>query len=129
MPTAEDDVAALFALPPEGFVAARDRLVASLRAAGNPEGAEVVKALRRPSLVAWAVNAAARARPDEVARLLGAGTRLDEAQRQALAGRGGARDLRAASDERRDAVRALTEAAAEALEAAGKASAPHRDAI
>jgi hypothetical protein len=129
MPVTQDDVAALFALPPEGFVAARDRLASTLREAGDPEAAAEVKALRRPTLVAWAVNVAARARPKEVARLLDAGTRLDEAQRRALAGRGDAADLRSATDDRRDAVRALAEAAAEALAAAGKSSGAHRDAV
>jgi hypothetical protein len=125
----DDDVAGLFALPPEGFTTARDRLAADLRAAGDAEAAKEVKALRRPTLVAWAVNASARARPQEVARLLDAGARLEEAQRQVLAGRGGAADLRAAAAGRRDAVRSLTEGASEALEEANKAPGPHRDAI
>ncbi|MGE5226273.1 MAG: hypothetical protein ACM3OO_05300 [Planctomycetaceae bacterium] len=129
MPSIDDDVAALYALPPDGFTAARDRLAADLRAGGDPDGAKAVKALRRPTLVAWAVNAAARARPDAVARLLDAGARLEEAQRQALAGRGGATDLRTAADDRREAVRSLTEAADQALESAGKAPAAHRDAV
>src|SRR4051812_44776528 len=50
----------LFALDPSEFTAARDRLVAELREAGDKGAAAEVKALRRPTVTAWALNQLAR---------------------------------------------------------------------
>ncbi|MGV3758916.1 MAG: hypothetical protein ACO1PW_05150 [Actinomycetota bacterium] len=54
----------LYDLRPEEFVAARDALVKELRAAGERGEATAVKALRRPSAAAAALNRAARSRPE-----------------------------------------------------------------
>ena len=115
----------LFALPPEEFVAARDRLAAELKDAGNADEAAEVKKLRRPSIVAWAVNAATRERPEEVAALREAGQALRRAQRKALSG-GGGEDLRRATDDRRALIQSLADAGVAAIGARGGA---HRDAI
>ena len=56
VPGDPDAVRELFTLPPEEFVAARDRLAAELKEAGKADEAAEVKRLRRPSVVAWAVN-------------------------------------------------------------------------
>ncbi|MGI8615949.1 MAG: hypothetical protein ACR2L4_04080, partial [Actinomycetota bacterium] len=98
----------LFALPPEEFVAARDRLAAELKDAGKTDEAAEVKKLRRPSIVAWAVNAASRERPEEVAALREAGQALRRAQRKALSG-GGGEDLRRATDDRRALIQSLAD--------------------
>ena len=66
----------LYALPPERFTAARDEAVKRLRADGRRQDAQLVRALRRPTVVAWAVNHLARARPELVDELLEAGAEL-----------------------------------------------------
>ena len=70
----------LFAGDPSGFVAARDALAKSLRAAGDREGAATVKALRRPSVAAWYVNVAARASLVSLREWLALGASLRAAQ-------------------------------------------------
>ena len=93
----------LYALPPEEFVAARNALARTLP---KPEAAEVRK-LRRPSVVAWAINQAVRRSPALVAALLDAGEALRAAQEAAVTGGGGGAALREATAARRDAVRRL----------------------
>jgi len=115
----------LYALPPEEFTAARDRLAGELKESGKADEAAAIKKLRKPSVVAWAVNAAARARPEEVEALREAGQALRRAQRKALSG-GGGDDLRRATDERRALIHTLAEAGVAAIGARG---ATHRDAI
>jgi hypothetical protein len=73
----EDD---LWSLPPEGFTAARDVLVRELRAAGRAEDAARVKALRKPTRDAWAVNLIARSEPDALLPLVDLGEQLRAAQ-------------------------------------------------
>ncbi|MDP8988077.1 MAG: hypothetical protein M3N11_06985, partial [Actinomycetota bacterium] len=59
-----DGLDQLYELEPRHFVAARDRLVRELRAAGERQAAAAVKGLRRPTVVAWALNQVARAHPE-----------------------------------------------------------------
>lgn len=120
-----ESVRELYALPPDEFIGARDRLAAELRDAGDADEAAEVKKLRRPSIVAWAVNTASRAMPEDVEALREAGQALRRAQRKALSGRGG-EDLRRATDERRALIQRLADAGVEAIGARGGA---HRDAI
>jgi hypothetical protein len=108
----------LFGLPPEEFVAARDDLARSLRREGDAEAARQVKALRRPSLSAWAVNQLARGQGSGLARLLAAGERLRAAHQAALAGEGAA-ELRVAAKAEREAVAGLVEDALALLREAG----------
>jgi hypothetical protein len=112
-------------VPPEGFVAARDRLVTELKASGREDEAAAVRKLRRPSVVAWALNAVAREQPDDVAALIEAGAALQRAQRKALSG-SGAEELRRATEERRARIVGLTDAAVDAI---GDRGGAHRDAI
>jgi hypothetical protein len=108
----------LFGLPPEEFVAARDELARRLRREGDAEAARQVKALRRPSLSAWAVNRLARERGRALGPLLAAGERLRAAHQAALAGEGAA-ELRSAAKAEREAVAGLVETALELLREAG----------
>jgi hypothetical protein len=108
----------LFGLPPEEFVAARDELARRLRREGDAEAAKQVKALRRPSLSAWAVNRLARAPGRPLGPLLAAGERLRAAHQAALAGEGAA-ELRSAAKAEREAVAGLVETAMELLREAG----------
>jgi hypothetical protein len=115
----------LYGVPPERFIEARDRLATELRAAGQDDDAAAVKKLRKPSVVAWAVNAAAREAPDEVEALLEAGEDLRRAQRKALS-KAGTDDLFVATEARKRATRALADRAVDVLGARG---ATHRDRI
>jgi hypothetical protein len=117
----EQEADELFGLPPEAFVAARDDLARRLRKEGNAEAAAGVKALRRPTLSAWAVNQLARGRGPELERLLAAGERLRAAHQAALAGEGAA-ELRAAARAERETVSGLVEGALQVLQEAGHAA-------
>lgn len=114
----------LFRLPPEEFTPARDRLAGELTEAGDREGAKAVKALRRPTTAAWAVNAAVRRKPDMVQALVDTVSRLRTAQRRAASGLA-AGDFREATAERRRLVRLLTEEAQAVLAEAGRSSDAH----
>jgi hypothetical protein len=108
----------LFDLDPGAFVAARDRVAKQLKADGDGDVAASVKALRRPSVGAWAVNQVARRQPDLVAAVVDAGRAL-----AAALDAGDRAGLRLATRARRDAVRAATRAA---VDLAGET---HRDEI
>jgi hypothetical protein len=66
----DERVDRLYALPLDEFTAGRNALAKELRKEGDREGAEVVKALKKPSVEAWMVNQLARQHRDEVARLV-----------------------------------------------------------
>jgi hypothetical protein len=98
-----DDVAdELYALPPEDFTAARDA------AAKNADGDDrkAVKALRRPTVSAYVINALVRRRREEVEALVALGDEM----RAAMTGKG---DVRALTEERRDSISDLIGAAAQ----------------
>jgi hypothetical protein len=105
----DDPSDALYASPPEGFVAARAALARTLRDAGDREGAARVRALRKPTRAAWAVNMVVRERPDAARELAEAAQALREAQSSVLAG-GDAAELRAATERGRAAIDALASA-------------------
>ena len=60
----------LFALDPSEFIAARDREVKELRAADRADDAAFVKALRKPTVAAWAMNQVVRAQSDAIDEFL-----------------------------------------------------------
>jgi hypothetical protein len=124
----EEGIDRLYELPPEEFVAARGELAKRLRGEGDAAAAKRVAALKRPTVAAWAVNQAARRRPELVRDLLEAGDRLRQAQRRALSGLRGD-TLRTAGSDRRAAVDRLLSVAASALEESGRSPEAHRDAI
>jgi hypothetical protein len=103
----------LYAVPPAGFIAARDARVAELKG-DDRELAEAVKALRRPSPVAWAVNLLAR--DGDLADLLALGERLRAAQESA-----DRQAITALAKERRELVRTLSSRAGELAADAGRA--------
>jgi hypothetical protein len=111
--TAEDQLErqtdSLYGLSLKDFIPARDELAKQLRADGQRELANEVKALRKPSVAAWVVNQLARERELDVQRLLNAGIALAETQ----AGGGSAEAFAAA---RRDEQHALERLAAGARE-------------
>lgn len=97
----------------EGFVARRDALARKLREGGDGEAADRVRALKKPSRVAWALNQLS-GKPRK--QLLDAGAALRKAQERLVAGKGDRADLRTAAEREQAAV-------ANALEAVGKAGA------
>lgn len=104
----------LYALTPGEFVAARDRRATEARTAGNRDLARQVKALRRPSAAAWAVNRLVREHPQEIDQLLDLGRRLRVAQED-LAGE----ELRELDRQRQAVLAALVREAAALAAAAG----------
>jgi hypothetical protein len=112
----------LFALPLEEFTAARNALAKELGRAQDRDGAAAVKAMRRPSLTAWALNQVSRDRPHDIERLLEASDQLRAAQRDAL--EGDPTLLRDARHAFQDEVERVLSAAARVLTDAGKAVGP-----
>ncbi|HEY8001476.1 MAG: hypothetical protein ACHQJ5_05135 [Vicinamibacteria bacterium] len=124
---AESEASELYALPLGEFTAARDEAAKRLRASGDADAARAVKALRKPSRAAWAINQAVRAEPGATRELIEAGERLARAQDGALAGEaGGGAELRAAIAAQGEEVERLTEAALRQLGAGGE---PHLDRV
>lgn len=104
---------------PEAFTEARNRLAKTCKQRGDREGAERVKALRKPSVSAWVVNAlwwedrAAFDASFEAAR------RVRDAQMQ-----GGLAVQQAAAAKRRRALDDLLAHARQRLESTGRATTP-----
>jgi ElaB/YqjD/DUF883 family membrane-anchored ribosome-binding protein len=88
VPDLEQELDGLYALPLEEFTKARNDLAARLRQAHQNEAADLVRSLKKPSVVAAAANRLAREEPHQVVGLLAAGERLREAQQRALSGDG-----------------------------------------
>src|SRR4051794_18662849 len=103
LPSMVDEADELYGLPDTEFTAARDALAKRLRAEKRREEADAVKVLRRPSVVAAAINRAVREHgADEV---LAAGEALRAAHTALLSGDGDAAAVREAMARERDAVR------------------------
>ena len=90
----------LYELPPSEFTRARDERAKELRKSGDREAADAVKALRKPTVAAWALNQLSRRRSEELGRLLSAGERLRAAQEELLAGGDRSAFQKAAAEER-----------------------------
>ncbi len=98
-----DEADELYALPDDEFTAARDALAKRLRGEQRREEADEVKALRRPSVAAGAINRAVREHgADDV---LEAGEALRAAHEALLSGDGDAAAVREATAREREAVR------------------------
>jgi len=95
----------LYAGPLAGFIAARD---AAARAATSKHLAAQIKALRKPSTAAWAVNLLVRREADQIDQALG----IAESLRVAAASMDG-EELRTLTRQRRQLTAALTSTAAQ----------------
>jgi len=115
VPDLEHELDALYALPLEEFTKARNDLAARLKKAHQADVAAEVRALKKPSAVAWAANSLVDSDRELIVELLGAGERLRETQQQALHGRAGADEVADVSGAERAAVRALLAAARDRL--------------
>ncbi|MGN6300516.1 MAG: hypothetical protein ACTHN8_05425 [Angustibacter sp.] len=107
----DEAVDELYALTPGEFTARRDALAAQAKRDGDPDLAQQLKAMRRPTAGAHAVNRLARDAADDLAAYLELGARLRNAQ----AGLRGDQ-LRALGQERQRAAGELVEAAAGLVE-------------
>jgi hypothetical protein len=118
-PGAETD--RLYALPLEEFTGERDALAKRLRADGDRDAAAEVKALKKPSVAAWAVNQVRRDRPDDVRRLLDVTEELHRVY-AGLSSAGARERLGEAADMQRDLIGSLVRCASELLDAGGHAA-------
>ena len=98
-PAREAEVDRLYQLPLDQFISGRTDLA---KRVGRSGGA-TVKALAKPSVLAWALNQLYWSKRDTFDRLVAAAARLRATQADALLGRRA--DLRAAGDTHRDAMR------------------------
>ena len=96
----------------EGFVARRDALAKELKGEGDSDAAEEVKALKKPSRTAWAVNQFAAHGKKLRTELLKAGTALRDAQEGLVSGSGDREAMIKARDRERAAVGKAVEAIA-----------------
>ncbi len=97
----------LYALPLAEFTPARDALAARLRSAGDAQEAARVKALRKPTTPAWAVNQLARRQRDLIEQLIDGIERLRRAQLDLLQG-GPAQEVWEATLAERETLTRLT---------------------
>jgi hypothetical protein len=98
----EQALEALFTGSVETFIAERDRLAKELKAAGDKDGAAVVKAQHKPTLVAHALNTLVRAERPQIDQLIALGAAL-------ASGKG---DFQAMLEKQRALLQALTQKAA-----------------
>lgn len=111
----------LYALPLDEFTKARDALATRLKSAGDTDEAARVKALKKPTTPAWAVNRLARRSKDTVEELIASADRLRRAQQKLLHG-GPAQEVWEATLAEREALGTLIEDAEQILTEAGHAA-------
>src|SRR5262245_1133148 len=117
----DSEIDDLYKRPPEEFTQARKELASTLKG----DEARMVKQLKKPTAVPWAVNQVYWHGRAEFDRLLDAGEALRKAQLAAL--RGKSADVKSAAASHRDAVSAAVAKAADLAAAAGLN--PTRDAL
>jgi hypothetical protein len=119
-----DPLDRLFEAPPDEFITERGELVRSLKEKGKDDLAAEAKALRKPTLPAWALNQLARRRRKDLQALLAASLDLRGAQRG-----GDPEKLRRLAQRRRELILTLTEAAGEIVAEQGTPTDASRRAI
>ena len=112
------DIDRLYALPLEEFTRERDELAKRLRKEGDADAAAKVKALKKPTVAAWAVNQVHRDRPDEVRELIEVTEELHRVYAK-LSSAGARERLEEAADMQRELIRSLVRCASQLLEAGG----------
>jgi hypothetical protein len=118
----------LYGLPLDEFVRERDELARRLNRAGDRDAGARVKALRKPTVGAWALNQAVRRRRAETDALLATGERLREAHEALLAG-GDQAALRETMDEERSLTSKLADCAEAIASETGKSGPALRDRV
>jgi len=114
----EEEIDRLYGKPLHEFTAARDALARDLRRAGDRAAADEVKALRKPTVSAWAINQLARNERMKVRSVLVGGEKLRSAHAELLGG-GRPAKVTEASDAERKAISHLVSSAAKILSQAG----------
>jgi hypothetical protein len=114
------DIDRLYSLPLAEFTAERDDLARQLRKEGDTDGAGAVKALKKPSVAAWAVNQVQRDRPDEVRELIDVTEELHRVYKK-LSSAGARERLEEAAEMQRKLINSLVRCASQLLEAGGDA--------
>jgi hypothetical protein len=115
----DDAIDRLYGLALEEFIPAREALSKELRDSGRRGEASAVKALKKPTVAAWAVNQAVRSQPRAARELWDAGDALAAAQEAVLSGKGSGADLREAAERERLALDPLVDAARGLLTSSG----------
>jgi hypothetical protein len=124
----EPEIDKLYGVPLDEFVRQRDELAKRLRRDGERESADEVKALRKPSAGAWALNQAVRRRRKETDALLAAGERLRKAHEALLSG-GDPAALRDAMQEERELAGGLADCAEAIASETGKSGPALRERV
>ncbi|HEX2643156.1 MAG TPA: hypothetical protein VHU81_09200 [Thermoanaerobaculia bacterium] len=119
----DEEIAALYAAPLESFITERNALASRLKKEKDREGSDEVKALRKPTPSAWAVNQLFQQEPARMDELLGAGERARKALHEAITS-GGAESLRGAIQEARGLIEELRQRALEFLSEEGRSANP-----
>jgi hypothetical protein len=114
------DIDRLYSLPLAEFTPERDELAKRLRKEGDADAAAAVKALKKPSVAAWAVNQVQRDRPDEVRELIDVTEELHRVYAK-LSSAGARERLEEAAEMQRKLIRSLVRCASQLLEAGGHA--------
>lgn len=118
----------LYGLPLDEFVRERDELARSLGREGHRDEAARVKALRKPTVGAWALNQAVRRRRVETDALLATGRRLRAAHEDLMSG-GDPAVLRETMEEERSLTTALADCAEAIASETGKSGPALRDRV
>src|SRR5918997_3176653 len=124
----EAEIDRLYGLPLDEFVRDRDDLARRLNRDGDREAAARVKALRKPTVGAGALNQAVRRRRAETDALLNTGERLRDAHEQLLSG-GDPAVLRETMEEERSLTSALADCAEAIASETGKSGPALRDRV
>jgi hypothetical protein len=118
-------VATLMRPPLSGFTAARSELTRTLREQGKPDLAKRIGALRKPSVVLWALNQAARVAADDLEAVRAAGDRLRQTQERLRRGdRVAGEQMTEVLREQRSAIDALSRRLGMVLTAGEHAASP-----
>jgi hypothetical protein len=124
----DEEIDRLYGTPLDEFVRERDELARRLTRDGDREAAARVKALRKPTVGAWALNQAVRRRRVETNALIATGKRLRAAHEDLLTG-GDPAVLRETMDEERSLTSSLADCAEAIASETGKAGPALRDRV
>ena len=124
----DEEIDRLYGTPLDEFVQERDELAKRLTREGDREAGARVKALRKPTVGAWALNQAVRRRRAETDALLATGKRLRAAHEDLLSG-GDSAALRETMEEERSLTSALADCAEAIASETGKSGPALRDRV
>ena len=113
--TLEEIAWQLYGLAPREFTAARNAHAKEATSDGHKDLAAALRALPKPTVVAWSANMLSRRRPSDIEDLIALGPELRHAQNAGLRA-----DLRRLVDRRRALVRVLIDAASDSARDAGQ---------